>query len=159
MDRKFKILSTKKEVDLIPYIKNYIEQYNETEVLIGCDSQNRKRNTVYAICIVLYRPGKGGHVLFNKSETPRSRIPRGEFDRNRLLNETWYSVEVANEIKDKLDIKADWIDIDINNDVKWKSNTVLAEALGLVTAYGYTARYKNSKNTPIVTYVCDQLVK
>ena len=159
MERKFKTLIKKEEVDLIPYIKEYLQKYPETDILIGCDSQNRKRNTIYAVCVVLYRPGCGGHVLFSRNETPRIKVEKGNFDKMRLLNETWYSIEIAEKIREEIGVKAKWIDVDINNDSKWKSNTVLSEALGLVDAYGYSSRYKNSPNTPIVTYCCDQLVK
>jgi len=159
MNKIFKTLGTREEVDLIPYITEYLIKYPETEILIGCDSQNRKRNTVYATCVVLYRPQKGGHVLYARQELPRVRVIKGEFDKMRLLNETWFSVEVAEAIREGVGRRATWIDIDINNDKKWKSNTVLAEALGLVTAYGYSPRYKNSQFTPVVTYCCDNLVK
>lgn len=160
MEKIFKTLGDKKQINLIPYISQYIKKYPDATILIGTDSQNKKSNTLYAICVVLYRPGKGGHVLFSKIETPRIRgFKKDEFDKVRLLNETWYSVEIAEKIREELGIKATWIDIDINNDKKWKSNLVLSEALGLVNAYGYAPRYKNSPHPPVITYCCDKLVK
>ncbi len=154
MNHKFRILSTKNEVDLIPYIQQYMVQYSQTEILIGTDSQNRRHNTIYALCCVLYRPGLGGHVLYTRYEQPREKETRV-----RLINETWASIELAEYIRNGTGIKATWIDIDLNNDSKYKSNETLTTALGLVTAYDYPTRYKNSKNPPIVTYVCDNLVK
>lgn len=155
MNHKFKILSTKTEVDLIPYIQQYFVTHGDSvEILIGTDSQNKRKNTVYALCLVLYRPGKGGHVLYTRYETLREVETR-----NRLINETWASIELAEHVKNNTGIKATWLDLDINNDKKYKSNEVLTTALGLAAAYDYPTRYKNSNNTPAVSYVADNLVK
>ena len=56
---EFKILSSGKPViDIISYIKDYIKQFENThfiEVIIGSDSQNRKRKTQYATVILLHK--------------------------------------------------------------------------------------------------------
>lgn len=157
--RQFKTLNRSENVELISYVKDYIGKNPETEILIGTDSQNRKRETVYAIVIGLYRPGKGAHVLYTRFTTPRVRITENA---TRLLNEVWFSVEIAEQIKNDIGIKAKWIDIDINADVKFKSNIALSNALGLVKGMGYEVRHKNSINiggAPMMTYAADHLVK
>ena len=56
-------------VDLAKYVKEYIAQYpGEYDIFIGTDSQRvRKRNTVlFAMVIVIYRHGKGGHIIYSK---------------------------------------------------------------------------------------------
>jgi len=152
MDRIFKTLVSNQKVELINYIQEYVSQHNDTEILIGCDSQNRKRETIYAIVIGLYKPGKGAHVLYSRFTTPRERE-----NTNRLLNEVWFSVEVAEAIKNELGIKATWIDIDLNPDPKYKSNSALTSAVGIVTGMGYNVRHKG--NSPVMTYAADHLVK
>ena len=152
MNRVFKTLVTNKKIELINYISEYATQYPEVEVLVGCDSQNRKRETIYAIVIGLYTPGKGAHVLYCRYITPREKDNVG-----RLLNEVWNSVEVAEQIKAELDITATWIDIDLNPDPKYKSNAALASAVGVVTGMGYKVRHKG--NSPVMTYAADHLVK
>lgn len=152
MDRIFKTLVSNQKVELINYIQEYVSQHNDTEILIGCDSQNRKRETIYAIVIGLYKPGKGAHVLYSRFPTPRERE-----NTNRLLNEVWFSVEVAEAIKNELGIKATWIDIDLNPDPKYKSNSALTSAVGIVTGMGYNVRHKG--NSPVMTYAADHLVK
>ena len=57
--RQFKSLINNKPVDLVEYVKQYVEQRPSTELLIGCDSQNRKRETIYAVVVGLYTPKKG----------------------------------------------------------------------------------------------------
>jgi len=150
--KQFKTLVEHKTVELISYIKDYITEYPEVEILIGCDSQNRKRHTVYAIVIGLYKPGKGAHVLYSRFETIRERE-----NVNRLLSEVWFSVETAEAIKAELNIKPTWIDIDLNPDPKYRSNQALTSAVGIVTGMGYNVRHKG--NSPIMTYAADHLVK
>lgn len=152
MERIFKTLVANKNIELISYIKDYIEKYPNTEILIGCDSQNRKRETVYAIVVGLYQKGKGAHVLYSRFTVPRERE-----NTVRLLNEVWFSVEVAEAIKNELEIKATWIDIDLNPDPKYKSNQALTSAVGIVTGMGYKVRHKG--NSPVMTYAADHLVK
>jgi predicted RNase H-related nuclease YkuK (DUF458 family) len=152
MDRQFKTLIKGKDVNLIPYVKDHISKFPETEILIGCDSQNRKGETIYAIVVGMYNPGKGAHVLYSRFVTPR-----GKDNVARLLNEVWFSVEVAEEIKKELGVTAAFIDIDLNPDPKYKSNLALAGAVGIVTGMGYHVRHKG--DSPMMTYAADQLVK
>lgn len=152
MEKVYKTLSTSARVDVIPYIKSYLDQHPETEVLIGCDSQNKKKDTVYAIVIGLYKPGKGAHVLYTRFTTPREKESI-----SRLLNEVWHSVEIAEVIKNELGVTATWIDIDLNPDPKYRSNQALTSAVGIVTGMGYQVRHKG--NCPVMTYAADHLVK
>lgn len=150
--KQFKTLTKHKSIELISYIREYVAQHPETEILIGCDSQNRKKETIFAIVIGLYTPGKGAHVLYCRYSTPREKE-----NINRLLSEVWQSVEVAEEIKTELGIIATWIDIDLNPDPKYKSNVALASAVGVVTGMGYKVRHKG--DSPYMCYCADQLVK
>ena len=154
MERVFKTLVGSNPVDLVPYLKEYIAKHPETEILIGCDSQNQKRDTIYAIVVGLNRPGKGAHVIYWRFEVPRVRIEENSV---RLLNEVWFSVEVAELIKSQIGIKPKWIDIDLNPDPKWGSNKTLTAAVGIVTGMGYNVRHKG--NNPMMTYAGDKLVK
>lgn len=149
---KYKKLYDKEELDLIPYIREYLKVNNEVEILIGCDSQNYNGYTTYAIVVALYRTGKGAHVLYNRWKTKKEKITSV-----RLLNEVWYAVEVAEELRKAGIPKAKWIDIDINPDPKFKSNEVLRQAVGLIEGMGYKVRYKTLG--PVVTYAADHCVK
>jgi len=157
MEKVFKTLVSNNVIDLIPYIKNYTDNNDGIEILIGCDSQNRKRETVYAVVVGLYTPGKGAHVLYTRYTTPR------EKDKDtRLINEVWASVELAERIKNEIGLITRYIDIDINVDKKFGSNSALASAAGLVSGLGYEVRYKNNREKngcPLMTYCADHLVK
>jgi predicted RNase H-related nuclease YkuK (DUF458 family) len=152
MKRVFKKLVDGQNVDLIPYIKDYVSQNENVEILIGCDSQNRKKETIYAVVIGLYKPGKGAHVLYTRFTTPRERD-----NISRLLNEVWFSTEVAEEIRNDSGVKASWIDIDLNPDPRYRSNQALSSAVGIVTGMGYRVRHKGL--SPMMCYCADSLVK
>ena len=149
---EYKRLHDSAKVELVSYIKDWIEVKPNVEILIGCDSQNFSDKTIYAIVVALYDKGKGAHVLYNRWKTQR------EPTRNiRLLNEVWYAVEAAETLKAAGLPKVKWIDIDIKPDPKYKSNEVLRQAVGLVEGMGYKVRYKTLG--PIATYAADHLVK
>ena len=149
---EYKRLYDNQKVDLIQYVREWLMIKPNAEVLIGCDSQNRRHYTIYAIVIGLYRKGKGAHVLYSRFLTNRERE-----NIVRLLNEVWHSVEVAEKLKTELGVKAEWIDIDLNPDPKYRSNQALASAVGIVTGMGYKVRHKG--NSPVMTYAADHLVK
>ena len=149
---EYKRLHDNSKIELLSYVKEWLETKPNAEILIGCDSQNFSDKTIYAIVVALYDKGKGAHVIYNRWKTQR------EPTRNvRLLNEVWYAVETAEHMKNAGIPEVKWIDIDINPDPKYKSNEVLRQAVGLVEGMGYKVRYKTLG--PIATYCADHLVK
>ena len=149
---KYKKLYGKEEFELVPYVKEYLNENENVEILIGCDSQNQGNHTTYAIVVALYRNGKGAHVLYKRWKTQREQVRS-----IRLLNEVWYAVETAEEMREAQIPKPKWIDIDLNPDPRYKSNEVFRQAVGLVEGMGYEVRYKSLG--PIATYAADHLVK
>jgi predicted RNase H-related nuclease YkuK (DUF458 family) len=151
-DMVYRKLHDGTKVELETYIAEYMSEHEGVEILIGCDSQNFRDKTIYAIVVALYTPGRGAHVLYNRWNAPR------EYTRSiRLLNEVWFSVEVAEELRNAGVQKATWIDVDLNPDPKFKSNEVFRQAVGMVEGMGYNVRYKTLG--PIATYCADHLVK
>ena len=149
---EYKRLHDSVKVDLVTYIKDWLEAKPNVEILIGCDSQNFSDKTIYAIVVALYDTGKGAHVLYNRWKSQR------EPTRNvRLLNEVWYAIETAEALQAAGIPKARWIDVDLNPDPRYKSNEVFRQAVGMVEGMGYEVRYKTLG--PIATYAADYLVK
>jgi predicted RNase H-related nuclease YkuK (DUF458 family) len=148
----YRKLYTAEEVELISYIKEYMITNTDAEILIGCDSQNSGNKTFYAIVVALYRKGKGAHVLYRRWKTERERIRSV-----RLLQEVWFAIETAEELREAGIPKPKWIDIDLNPDPRFKSNEVFRQAVGMVEGMGYSVRYKSLG--PIATYAADHLVK
>jgi len=155
MNKQFKLLSNHQPISLISYIEEYINKYENVEILIGTDSQNKRKETVYANVIALRKPKNGCHVLYCKYNVPRIKL-----NNDRLVKETWDSIEIAEYIRENTGIKARWIDIDINGDEEYASNLVLTQCVGMVKGMNYDVRYKNHPtDTPISTYCSDNLCK
>lgn len=153
--RIFRTLNDKKIVDLVSYIKDYIKQHPNVEILIATDSQNRKRSTVFGLTLCLYKPKKGGHVLYSRFETNRIKD-----NYVRLIQEVWTSINLAEYIREELNIKVKWIDMDLNGFDIYDSNRVLRQCLGMCNAYGYESRYKHKPNEPaLLTYASDKVCR
>ena len=149
---EFKKLRDRNSIDLVNYVRSYLIENPEVEILIGCDSQNHLDTTVYATVVALYFPRNGAHVLYCKEITPIERTRQV-----RLMNEVWKSVEVAEKLRLADLPRAKYIDVDLNPDKRYKSNEVLRSAVGLVEGMGYTVRYKSLG--ALVTHAADALVK
>ncbi len=148
----FRKLNSRQEFDLVQYVREYMDDNENVNILIGCDSQNFREHTVYAVVVALYKEGKGAHVLYRRWKSDKERVRS-----IRLLNEVWYSVETAELLRESGLPKAKWIDIDLNPDPKYKSNEVFRQAVGLVQGMGYDVRYKSLGVS--VTYAADHIVK
>ena len=148
----FSKLSSNVKVDLCAYINEYIAQHPDTDIMIGCDSQNYAESTIYAVVVALYKKGKGAHLLYRRWKTSK------EYTRStRLLTEVWNAIETAELMKENNLPKPAWIDIDLNPDQRYKSNEVFRQAVGMVEGMGYKVRYKSMD--PMITYAADHLIK
>jgi predicted RNase H-related nuclease YkuK (DUF458 family) len=148
----FKILVSNTRVNVFDYVKSYLDKNPDTQIMIGCDSQNKGDCTIYGIVLVLYRESRGGHVLYHRTQIPRIK------DRwLRLWSEVERSVALANQLVEEGLPKANYIDIDLNPDPRFKSNDVVRAAVGLVESMGYKARVKPFAMT--ASYCADKICK
>lgn len=152
MKTVFKSLTNRNDIDLVPYIKNFLDKNENTNIYIGTDSQNARSTTSYAIVIVLHNVGKGGHVLYSKEVVPKI---HDKF--TRLWKEVEKSIETAEFLRVNDIQKPAYIDLDLNPDPKYQSNQVLRAALGYVESMGYTPRCK--PNAMSASHVADALCK
>jgi predicted RNase H-related nuclease YkuK (DUF458 family) len=153
MDNKFRTLYGKDIPNVVDYIKNYIYHNQDVELLIGADSQSyENRVTKYGVVIALYSKGRGAHVVCT-----RETVPIEHNMQMRLMNEVWKSVEIAEFLKNNGLPKPKFIDIDLNPDPKYKSNSMLRQAIGLVEGMGYRVRYK--RNGASIQYAANHLVR
>lgn len=148
----FRKFSGEKIPEIDMYINKYMSTHEDTEILVGTDSQNRGDFTVYSTVIALYEPGHGAHCLFKRWKEPRERI------RNvRLMNEVWASLATAEDLVKHGVRKPKYIDIDINPSPRFKSNEVYSSAKGMIEGMGYEVRFKTFG--PLVTTLADYVVK
>ena len=137
MNRKFKSLTNKKEIDLVPYLKKQFEEHDDIKLYVGTDSQSKGATTLYAAVIVLHYGNKGAHVLYTKEL-----VPKVKDSFSRLWKEVEISVEISEFLRENEIHAPEFIDIDLNPDPLYRSNSVLRSALGYVEAMGYKARFK-----------------
>ena len=133
----FKRLGDHQEVDLIPYLTAALQESDDIKIYVGSDSHNNSLTTVYATVIVLHYGTSGGHVLYSKEHVDRVRDTW-----TRLWNEVERSLSVAEYMYENGLPKADFIDLDLNPDPKYRSNSVLRSAVGYVESLGYVPRIK-----------------
>ena len=151
--KEWRTLGDRKTVDPVEHLTEWISNNPGCKIYIGCDSHNQGNKTIFATVIVLhYGVGGGGHVSFEKTSVERIQ------DRyNRLWKEVELSVATAQLLLELGLSKPDYIDIDLNPDPKFKSNSVLRAAVGLIESLGIKARYKTT--SPWAISVADSLCK
>lgn len=152
MDRKFQSLTNGAYIDLIPYLEIKLAEADNIRMYIGSDSQTIADKTVYALVIVLHYGNNGGHVIYSKKSLPKI---HNRF--TRLWNEVEDSVALAKYLEENDLPKPAYIDVDLNPDPRYQSNTLLRAALGYVESFGYTPRCKPYAIS--ATYIADKICK
>lgn len=152
MDRKFQSLTNGAYIDLIPYLETKLAEANNIRMYIGSDSQTIGEKTVYALVIVLHYGNSGGHVIYSKRTIPKV---LNRF--TRLWQEVEDSVELAQYLEANGVCKPTFIDVDLNPDPRYGSNSLLRAALGYVEGSGYTPRCKPYAIS--ATYIADKICK
>ena len=135
---RFKKLTGFPEFELNSYVKQYMEDHRDYDVKIylGCDSQTKGDQTIYATTVVFHVAATGCHVIYKKETMP---VIRDMW--TRLWKEAEKSVEVAVYSRE-YGIEIDTIDLDYNIDPKYGSNKLVSAAVGYVESLGFKARCK-----------------
>ena len=135
---KFKKLTGPPEFELAPYVKSILKLHEgfDVQIYLGCDSQNKAIDTVYATTIVFHIASSGCHVIYKKEHVPRIKDMW-----TRLWKETENSCEVAIYLREH-GIEVSTIDMDYNTDPTKKSNKLVKAAVGYVESLGFKARCK-----------------
>jgi predicted RNase H-related nuclease YkuK (DUF458 family) len=124
-------------VDLVEHVRGIMDHDPGVEVLVGCDSQNRDRHTIYTTAVVLRYHRNGAQVLYRRERTERIRDMW-----TRLWGEVERSLEVARSLTVQGGVRISRIDMDLNSDPRFGSHRLHSAAVGHVKAYGYETRTK-----------------
>lgn len=170
MRMKFQKISGEPVENVAEYVRSYIEEYARTspytgvQLFIGCDSLPKSYGgATYVTAICIYRVGRGAHILFAREnkvkiygKNKRERL------RNRLWDEVYRSVEVANELIDGGVIELPSIvgfeiHLDVNPSKKWESNIVHDEVVGYVRSLGLDALVK--PDSPAASFASDRVCR
>jgi len=139
--RKFKLYNGSEINDIYEYIKNYITKYPETKLVVGTDSEQHKKHTIYVTVIGFIRPRKGVHIVYK-----RGKVKKIKDLFSRLWNEIEYTRITADDIEKNINkdssTKKVTVHIDINNSLSGKSNIVHDSAVGYLKSLGYDVEIK-----------------
>ena len=85
--------------DISEYVKNWLTVNKDSNIYIGCDSQETNNRITYVTTICLYQQGRGAHVIYKKEHEPKT--TKGKLNMHtRLWAEVTKSIEVAEMLKD-----------------------------------------------------------
>ena len=150
MNRVFKKVDGDTVIDIPKHTLDILNECPYIEIHIGTDSQNHRRNTVYVTAIAYRYGNRGVHYIYHKQKVKKIRDKW-----TRLWNECEYSIEVANWITSKINVKVE-IDLDYNSKEKHFSSRLVGPAVGWVNSLGYKANIKpdNKIATRAADYHC-----
>jgi predicted RNase H-related nuclease YkuK (DUF458 family) len=152
MLKEWRSLSDRRIIDPVSHLSEWIERNPGCKIYIGCDSNNFGDTTSFATVIVLHKENMGGHVIYSRRSEDRI---RSRFE--RLWKEVELSVSAAHLLASWGLGKPDYIDIDLNPDPKYQSNTLLASAVGMVESMGIPARWKTK--SPWAISIADSICR
>ena len=150
MNRLFRKVEGDAVSDIVKHTLDVLQECPYAEVHIGTDSQNHRRTTVYVTAIAYRYGNRGVHYIYHKHKMKKIKDKW-----TRLWNEADYSIEVANWLTSKVNVKVE-IDLDYNYQEKHFSSKLVGPAVGWVESLGYKANIKphNQIATRAADYHC-----
>lgn len=147
--KNFKKINGEK-VNVVNHTLEVLRKNPNINIHIGTDSQNNGRYTSYAIIIAYHLNRKGVHYVVSKQK-----IPKITDIWTRLWKEAELSIEIAEWLTQQINVRIE-IDMDYNNDEKYKSNPLINAAKGWANSLGYKVNVKpeNVLATRAANYEC-----
>ncbi len=146
---KWRTLSEQDVPDIFAFIREAAAAGQA--VHLGTDSLNTGRFTQFCTIVAVLTPGKGGRAAYSREVVPRIKSLR-----ERLLRETWKSVDLGIQLTDFIpgDLT---VHIDANPVETHKSSAYVQELVGLVVGQGFKAEIK--PKAWAATVVADHVVR
>ena len=127
---KWKIMSTKEEINVVDFLKDFINSHNGCDIIVGTDSQERGRSVTYVTAIVAVFPNnRGSRVVYTKES-----IGKIKESWMRLEKEAFRSLEVA-EYLYKNDVNVTHIELDYQDGDNFSSKGLITKSRPLYSAY------------------------
>jgi predicted RNase H-related nuclease YkuK (DUF458 family) len=124
--------------NLFEYVKDWVERYPNSEIFVGCDSQEVGNKINYVTTVCLYEIGHGVHVILKKESEPRPQLTNPLANMHpKLWSEVVRSVEVAESLKGIN--KKITVHVDYNSKDNEKSNQLYEAGIGYAKSMGYDA--------------------
>lgn len=139
MEKYFK-LENGELVNVIEHCREVLAQHPNAEILIGTDSQNGKKESVYVTTIVFRYGFRGAHFIYQKIK-----IPKIKNIFTRLFKECEYSMEIAQYLNDNTSYKIKAIELDFNDFKKTESTPLISGTKGWCESLGYKVMLKSGE--------------
>jgi predicted RNase H-related nuclease YkuK (DUF458 family) len=133
----FKRMHDNGPVCLLEHVRGIVDQEPGVEVVVGCDSHNFKRHTLYTTTVVLRFKRNGAQVIYRREKAKKVTDLW-----TRLWGEVERSLAVAHALRDEGGIRVSRIDMDLNSDPQHGSHRLHATAVGYIRSHGYEPRTK-----------------
>lgn len=134
---EFTIMNRQVHVNAVEYVREVLRANPHCEIHVGCDSQNYHKHTIYVTALVFRFPGNGGHVIYRKE-----RVNKISDLWTKLWGETERSIQLAELLREELNIRVKQIELDYNSEARFASHKLLSAASGYVQSLGYVAKAK-----------------
>lgn len=147
-------------LDLKSYIKDYLNKNPDTKISIGCDSIQRRSDSVFAVVILLIPPfHKGGHVLYTKDFEARKKFGRMSDGQifERLSGEALRSIELYNYLTES-GILINSIELDYQKTKPTKSQSAFGSYCGWIASLGCLVLGKDGRDELFAVRAADSLV-
>jgi len=159
--RKFRKMSGEEIPEVIPYIREHVKGGSDVRIMVGCDSKQKRKITLYSLVIVLYDEDlhKGAHVIYMRIRTPKERELF-----SRMMNEAVYALNLSlwldekledfyivpkftpNEYDKSIPTRRVEIHVDVNpeegRDKRNKSHVAYSSIMGMICGSGFRVKSK-----------------
>lgn len=129
-----------KIVNIVEHCAEVLKENPNAEILIATDSQNTKKDSLYATVVVFRYGFKGAHFVYSKYSTNKI---RDTF--TRLFKECELSLEIAEFITKNTAFRISAIELDFNDFKKTKSTPLISATKGWCESLGYKVILKSGE--------------
>ena len=135
-------------------IRNYIlSTSNESKVYVGCDSKDHKTHVDFVTVVCIHVDCRHGTKIFYEKRRIKKRI----YLHDRLWQEVILSGETAMEIAPFVGKRGLEVHLDLNPNRKYKSNSILKDALAYVQSLGFDVKEKPEAHS--ASYAADHYLR
>ena len=145
----FRKAGGQKVTDIVQYVKDYVQNHSNIEVVVTTDSQIWSDRTVFCTAVIMYdkgdgEHGHGAHCIWRKWNTD---VYPEEQRLKRLRQEVYESCEVAKELESH-GVHVDMVEMDINPEPgeanQNESNKIFEEMKAYVAWAGFECSWKDN---------------
>lgn len=126
---------------------------DESLVYVGCDSKDHRTHVDFVTVVCVHIDGRHGSRVF----IDKRRIKKRMYLHDRLWQEVILTGEAATKVRGFIGKKYLETHVDLNPNRKYKSNTILKDALAYLVALGFNVKEKPEAHS--ASYAADHYLR